>query len=137
VRVHARHTSTRVDHVALRHLFVDHDGPVGIDLDGRSWRVLQRARVLVGKRSRRLLGTGRRSRGRTTFGPYHDVTFGRPGLTPYLGYHMDGTGAHVIRPRRRKALRFVSGGQIVFARKVQHPGTKANRFLVRALDAAR
>lgn len=138
ITVHARYTGSRVDHAAIRHVFRDQDGPVGRDLDVRARRVLARARVLVGKDSRRLLGTGRLGEFRQgVTGPYRDVTFGRVGQTPYLGWHMDGTGPHIIRLRRRKALRFVSGGQVVFAKKVRHPGTKATRFLVRALDAAR
>jgi hypothetical protein len=50
-------------------------------------------------------------------------------------YHHEGTRPHVIRPRRRKALRFLSSraGGIVFARRVFHPGTRANPFLRDAL----
>lgn len=51
----------------------------------------------------------------------------------YAPYVNDGTRPHVIRPKRARALRFVVGGQVVFARVVQHPGTKANPFLTRAL----
>lgn len=41
-----------------------------------------------------------------------------------------GTGPHVIVPRRRKALRFKVGGSVVFAKRVNHPGTKAKPFMV-------
>lgn len=51
----------------------------------------------------------------------------------YAPYVHDGTRPHVIRPKRGKALRFVIGGQVVFARVVQHPGTRPNPFLNRAL----
>jgi hypothetical protein len=47
---------------------------------------------------------------------------------------VEGTRAHAIVPRRGRALRFVAGGMVVFARRVWHPGTKPNRF---AEDAAR
>lgn len=53
--------------------------------------------------------------------------------TDYAEYVNDGTRPHIIRPRRAQALRFVVGGQIVFARVVRHPGTRANPFLDRAL----
>jgi hypothetical protein len=43
-----------------------------------------------------------------------------------------GARPHVIRPRRAKMLRFVAGGGVVFARKVNHPGNRAYRFLYRA-----
>ena len=48
-----------------------------------------------------------------------------------------GTAPHVIVPRKGKALRFVIGGQVVFAKRVNHPGTKANPYHVRALSSAR
>ena len=42
----------------------------------------------------------------------------------------DGTKPHVIKPRRAKLLRFrAKSGALVFARKVNHPGTKPYRFL--------
>lgn len=43
-----------------------------------------------------------------------------------------GARPHVITPRRGKFLRFMSGGKIVFARRVQHPGNQAYRFLYNA-----
>ena len=42
----------------------------------------------------------------------------------YGDYLDEGVRPHVIRPRRAKALRFVSGGRIVFAKVVHHPGTR-------------
>lgn len=40
----------------------------------------------------------------------------------------DGTKAHVITPRRRGVLHFTSNGRSIFARRVQHPGTKPKHF---------
>ena len=48
-----------------------------------------------------------------------------------------GTAPHVIVPRKAKALRFMIGGEVVFAKRVNHPGTKANPYHVRALSSAR
>lgn len=45
----------------------------------------------------------------------------------------DGTRPHVIRPVRKQALKFTIGGQVVFAKVVHHPGTRARPFLDRAL----
>ena len=61
---------------------------------------------------------------------------GREGLTPYLGYILYGTGPHVILPNRAKALRFASGSGVVFATRVDHPGTSANNFVLESLAAA-
>lgn len=41
-----------------------------------------------------------------------------------------GTKPHVIRPRTKKALRFKSGGAVVFTKRANHPGTKAKPFMV-------
>jgi hypothetical protein len=122
--------------IVIRSIFRAEDGPVGRDLDGRSRRVLARARTLVGVRSGTLLASLRRESGQGPGGPYVDVVAGVRGLTTYLGYHHDGTPPHVIRARRRHALRFTVGGRVVFARSVRHPGSRGTRFLTRALDAA-
>ena len=51
----------------------------------------------------------------------------------YAAYVNDGTRPHTIRPRTAKALRFVVGGRVVYAKVVHHPGTRARPFLDRAL----
>jgi hypothetical protein len=49
-----------------------------------------------------------------------------------------GSKRHVIVPRKAKVLRFVSsGGGVVFAKRVNHPGTRPNNFLERALAATK
>lgn len=47
----------------------------------------------------------------------------------------NGTRAHEIRPKNAKLLRFTVGGQTVFARKVQHPGTAKRPFMENAARA--
>lgn len=44
-----------------------------------------------------------------------------------------GSPPHVIRARRRKALRFTVNGQVKFRRSVMHPGTRGSGFLTRSL----
>jgi len=53
---------------------------------------------------------------------------------PYAGFVMYGTRPHVIRARRAKALHFRMGGREVFCKSVNHPGTRPNRFMERALN---
>jgi hypothetical protein len=48
----------------------------------------------------------------------------------------DGTRPHRIEAVRGNALRFSVGGQTLFRRGVNHPGTKPDHFLDRAADAA-
>ena len=54
---------------------------------------------------------------------------------PYAGFVLGGTAPHVIRPKTARALRFQQGGQTRFARVVHHPGTRANPFPDRAVQA--
>lgn len=135
--VHARVTSVRNNTVEIRHLFHDEDGPTGLYLDELSLRVLASARTLVGVKTGLLLSTIRRESGHGPTGPYRDIVAGRSGLTPYLGFHHDGTVPHVIAARRKKTLRFIWHGRVVYRRMVHHPGTKGTFFLTRALDAIR
>jgi hypothetical protein len=61
----------------------------------------------------------------------------------YAAYVEQGTRPHEIRPRNRKALRWAadgasarlsgtprSGGRVRFAKRVMHPGTRAQPFMV-------
>lgn len=52
---------------------------------------------------------------------------------PATMYVIKGTRPHTLRPRYRKVLKFSVKGSTVFARVVNHPGTKANDFLTKAL----
>lgn len=72
--------------------------------------------------------------------PYGDVIAGkagarRPGGGPRTVPEIldKGSRPHVIRARRRKALRFVVNGKVVFRRSVMHPGTRGSGFLTRSL----
>lgn len=56
---------------------------------------------------------------------------------PAALYVTGGTRPHTIRPRRPGGvLRFTVNGQVVYARYVDHPGSKPNNFLKDALRAA-
>lgn len=46
----------------------------------------------------------------------------------------DGSGPHIIRARRKRALRFEAGGKVVFAQSVRHPGTSPRPWLVEAAE---
>ncbi|MGW3736680.1 hypothetical protein [Streptomyces sp. NPDC005148] len=54
-----------------------------------------------------------------------------------IHYVLNGTRAHVIRPRRAKALRFEVGGRVMYFAYIRHPGSRANPFLQRALRQGR
>lgn len=68
------------------------------------------------------------------------VIAGREGVTPYLGFILDGTRPHEIRAKRTRPnphLRFIQNGTVRFAKRVWHPGTAPDNFMLRALPAAR
>lgn len=53
---------------------------------------------------------------------------------PQATFLEEGTRPHVIRPRRAKALRFLNpAGDVIFAKVVHHPGTRAQPWLEPAI----
>lgn len=52
---------------------------------------------------------------------------------PYAYVVHEGASPHLITPHRGRVLRFVHNGRVVYARKVNHPGSRATRFLARHL----
>jgi hypothetical protein len=51
---------------------------------------------------------------------------------PYAAPVHEGARPHVIRPRNARALRFEINGRVIFARRVNHPGQRAQPFLTNA-----
>jgi hypothetical protein len=47
----------------------------------------------------------------------------------YAYIHHEGSRPHLITPSRATTLRFTSGGRLIYARSVLHPGTRPNRYL--------
>lgn len=91
--------------------------------------ILNRARVLAPVRTGRLRSSGRMDVTVTQFGPTGTVTF----PVKYAQMVHDGTRPHIIRPRKRKVLRFTIGTAVLYRPLVHHPGTEARPFLARAL----
>lgn len=108
------------------------------DLERRMAKVKGGARSLVRRLTGYLYSTIRNNNGITARGVYVDTIAGKPGRkgTRYTMIEHDGSKPHIITPRRRKSLRFVAGGRVVFATKVRHPGTTGTEFLTRALPLA-
>lgn len=55
-----------------------------------------------------------------------------PAVNYALPVH-EGQKPHVITPKTKKVLRFRVGGKLVYVRKVNHPGSKANPFVERTV----
>lgn len=69
------------------------------------------------------------------------VTGGRavghdPSRAPHAMFVIFGTRPHVIKPNKKKALRWVGPGGFVFAKKVNHPGYRGDDYMGRAKDDA-
>ncbi len=54
----------------------------------------------------------------------------------YGEFVREGTAPHVIKPVKAKSLRFQIGDRVIFAKQVNHPGTKANKYHLRAMRRA-
>lgn len=118
----------RIDHSALERFLRRRGGPVEQRLRARTERVAALARAEAAPHGSV---------------PDHITTDVR-GLVGYVisehpasRFILDGTRPHLIRPRRRKALRFDVGGETVFSKLVRHPGTDAHNFLAIALRRGR
>lgn len=114
----------------MNELLRGEQGPVFRDLVKKAERVRELAKVYVGKDThqleRRIVKRFER-RG-------NEVVALVGSDQPYTLVHHEGSRPHVIMPKKAKVLRFTTKtGKVVFARRVNHPGTKANRFLTRAL----
>ena len=48
---------------------------------------------------------------------------------PYAAAHHEGTRSHLITASTGRIMRFNVGGKVVYAQKVNHPGTKPNNYL--------
>lgn len=107
------------------------NGEVGNWLKGKGREIQNLAKAKVGVRTGKLRNSLHMRHMRESRGQYVWV-----GSTlDYALAHHEGTAPRKIVPKSGKMLRFVSRGKLVYAHSVQHPGTKANRYLSEALKA--
>lgn len=110
---------------AMDRLLDDPNGPTGRVLKRKGGYVLKAAKRQVGVRTGALRSSIHMRHLRDTRGQY--VKIGSS--LRYAKAHHEGTRPHVITPDRAQTLKFVSRGTLVFAHAVNHPGTKANKYL--------
>lgn len=67
----------------------------------------------------------------TEYVVYHDSQ-----IAPYWRFVHWGAKPHVIRPNRKKVLRWPSGNGFMFAKFVNHPGYKGDPYMVKAMQNA-
>ena len=114
---------------ALDRLLNQEGGPVGQYLKRKGNEILTAARFRVGVRTGALRASLHMRHMRDPRG--QQIWIGSD-LNYALAHH-EGTKPHVITPKSAKMLRFVSRGTVVYAHAVNHPGTKANKYLADAL----
>jgi hypothetical protein len=115
--------------VVLNDFLKDPSGAVGRYLKNKGNEILTSARARVGVRTGALRASLHMRHMRDPRG--QQIWVGSK-LNYALAHH-EGTKPRVITPKSGKMLRFVSRGQVVYAHSVNHPGTKANRYLADAL----
>ncbi len=59
-----------------------------------------------------------------------------PQRAPHALFVNVGTRPHVIRPKDKKALRWVVGNRFVFAKEVHHPGYRGDAYMIAAATEA-
>lgn len=116
-------------------LFVITDQDLSRNLDKRASRVQMGMRFRVRVRSGKLISTIRKHPGVSATTQYVDILAGGRGA-PYVMIEEEGSRPHIIRARRRKALRIPTGGGVIFRRQVRHPGTVGTHFMTRSLPLA-
>lgn len=104
-------------------------GEVGRYLERKGSEILTIARSRAGVRTGRLKASLHKRHLRDARGQYMWVG----SEVPYAYYHHEGTKPRIITPRDSKFLKFTSRGRVVYTHVVNHPGTRANRYLSDAL----
>jgi len=119
-----------MDQAKIRELTTGSTGPVFLLVQSLTRAVETRARqeapVRTGKLRRSIKAGPVTAKGTTVHGSV--TAHAEHGIFVH-----EGTRPHVIRARKAKALRFVVDGRVVFAQSVNHPGTKPNKFMLRAV----
>jgi phage gpG-like protein len=112
------------NHAVIDRLLHGRDDMVAKEMEKRALKVQAGAIRQVGKR------TGKLARS------IHVELTLRPLTGAYIGsnvryalMHHEGTKRHLIVAKPGRMLTFTSNGKRIYARKVLHPGTSANRFL--------
>lgn len=132
----------RLDAVAIERLLRSEDGPVARHLMTVGDEVKHRARGRVGVSdpAQRMTRSGGAQHLRDAI--VKRLVSDSRGFAVWVGaeldhahLHHEGTDAHPIEPVRAKALRFRGpGGMVIFATRVEHPGTRPNRYLTDAAE---
>lgn len=101
-----------------------------VDVRRITRRTLDRSAILCPVDTGRLRASGRMKIGMGRRGPTGTVEY----PVKYAAAVHDGSGPHVIRARKKKALAFKVGGRTVIVKSVHHPGSPGRPFLKMAAE---
>lgn len=118
-------TRVQVYHKRLQNYIQSPRSDIGKFLLKRGREIKARAKLQVGKDTGQLKNSIYVKHYRGAVNPY--VMVGSKVRHAYM--HHEGTNPHVIKAKNARALRFVYNGAVVYVQKVNHPGTKPNRYL--------
>lgn len=115
----------QLDDRALYKLLDSPKGAVGRHMRRIAQEILAGAKVMVGVRTgalKRSLTIRQGVRGRVQY-----VSVGSN--LPHALMHHEGTRPHSISAHEGRIMRFNVGGRVVYARRVNHPGTRPRKYL--------
>lgn len=118
--------SLNIDRTQLRFETHDPNGMIGRHLKKRARMFVVLAKSQAGKETGKLASSIKTLiHERTTFG--QRMVIGS--RVDYAYYVHEGTRPHEIHPRDGGIMRFSGAGRVVYTHQVNHPGTKANKYL--------
>jgi len=109
----------------LDHVLNSPQGDVGMYLKKRARRIVTAAKGQVGVETGQLRNSINFTHLRDGRSQYAWIG----SKEPHALMHHEGTRPHTIVPREAPLLRFTSGSRIIYTRHVEHPGTRANKYL--------
>lgn len=127
----------RPSHAALNQLLNGRTGPVVLHVANIGRQAEGNARRLVGVKTTALKASIGSRIVKSSAGYNVEIyAGGTPKTQGYVLAHHSGAKPHVIRPRKRRTLKFQYRGRTVYATKVNHPGNRGTYFLLRGAQQA-
>jgi hypothetical protein len=108
-------------------------GTVGRYMHKKAVLMTTAAKAQVGKKTGNLMRSIKYVHSRNSLG--QSFTVGSN--LNYALLHHEGTKPHIITPNEANILRFTAGGRVVYTHKVNHPGTRPNKYLSDQLSMVR
>ena len=100
-------------------------GTVGRYMRKRGTLMMAGAKAQAGKKTGALIRSLRYTHSRGSLGQWFSIG----SSLNYALVHHEGSKPHIITPNDANILRFTAGGRVVYSHKVNHPGTRPNKYL--------